>query len=258
MIRLYLLMGVLLASTVANAQDSVLRAWSVRLVAQVSNYQDNDNLLGQSKVSRAFLDPPTAPDNPTHVRLYFAHGGSVDIRAFSRARTRWEFFVETNVEDSDVVLRWENVASVPRSVNLWLVDTETGRRFWMRTTPSYTFRSGRGITRRQFAVEMETGTHLPLRITQLRAQPTRAGGVAVQFNLNKPASTRVLVLSAKGSRIREVESTASRQAGLHTLQWDGRDSSGAALPAGAYFIEVLAITEEMEQSRAVIPVVLNR
>lgn len=156
----------------ACAQNNVSRAWSVRLSVQVGAYSDTDNLFGQSKVSRAFLDPPSAPGHPARVRLTFAHGGSVDVRAFSRARTRWEFTVETGMEDADVVLRWENVAKVPRQVNLRLVDVETGRRFWMRTAPSYTLRSGKGVTRRQFAVEMDTDARMPLRIFQMKAQQT--------------------------------------------------------------------------------------
>ncbi|GBC95718.1 hypothetical protein HRbin16_01511 [bacterium HR16] len=257
MVRCLLLGLVLLASTV-SAQNEVFRAWSVRLSAQAGVYQDTDNLFGQSKVSRAFIDPPPAPGNPARVRLIFAHGGSVDVRAFSRARTRWEFTVETDVEDTDVVLRWENVAKVPRHVNLRLLDVETGRRLWMRTAPSYTFRSGRGVTRRQFVVEMDTDAQLPLRITQVKAQQTRGGAISLQFVLSKAASTRVQVLSASGKPVREIERAASRSAGLQSVQWDGRDASGAALPAGAYLIEVTAVTDELEQTRAVVPIVLKR
>lgn len=242
----------------ACAQDNVSRAWSVRLSVQVGAYSDTDNLFGQSKVSRAFLDPPSAPGHPARVRLTFAHGGSVDVRAFSRARSRWEFTVETDVEDADVVLRWENVAKVPRQVNLRLVDVETGRRFWMRTAPSYTFRSGKGVTRRQFAVEMDTDARMPLRISQMKAQQTRSGLMSLQFVLSQSATTRVQVLSASGKPVREIEKAAARNAGLQSVQWDGRDSAGVALPAGAYLVEVTAVSEELEQARAVVPFVLKR
>lgn len=254
----YLLLGLLLFASTVSAQNDVSRAWSVRLSVQVGTYRDSDNLFGQSKISRAFLDPPSAPGHSARVRLTFAHGGSVDIRAFSRARTRWEFTVETDVEDADVVLRWENVAKVPRQVNLRLVDVETGRRLWMRTASSYTFRSGRGVTRRQFVVEMDTDNQLPLRITQVKAHQTRGGAVTLQFSLSKAASTRVQVLSAGGKPVREIERAVSRNAGLQSLQWDGRDASGVALPAGAYLVEVTAVTDELEQTRAVVPIVLKR
>lgn len=242
----------------ACAQENASRAWSVRLSVQAGAYSDTDNLFGQSKISRAFVDPPSAPGHPSRVRLTFAHGGSIDVRAFSRARTRWEFTVETDIEDADVVLRWENVAKVPRQVNLRLVDTETGRRLWMRTAPSYTFRSGKGVTRRQFAVEMDTDTRMPLRISQMKVQQTRSGSISLQFVLSQSASTRVRVLSASGKSLRELETTSARNAGLHSVQWDGRDSSGAALPAGAYLVEVTAVSEELEQARAIIPFVLKR
>lgn len=253
-----LLLGLVLIAGTAIAQNEVSRPWSVRLSVQAGTYRDADNLFGQSKISRAFADPPSAPDNPARVRLTFAHGGSVDIRAFSRSRTRWEFSVETDIEDADVVLRWENVARVPKQVNLRLVDMETGRRLWMRTAPSYTFRSGKGITRRQFAVEMDTDARLPLRISQVQVQQTRGGALGLQFMLNQPASTQVRVLSAGGKLVREIEKAVARSAGLQNVQWDGRDTSGVALPAGAYLLEVTAVTEELEQARAVVPFVLKR
>lgn len=256
--RYWLLAACMLLANVLWAQGETERPWSIRLSVQVGTYHDSDNLLGFSRVSRAFADPPPAPDSPSRVRLTFAHGGSVDIRAFSRSRTRWEFTVETDVEDTDVVLRWENAAKVPRSFNLRLVDLETGRRLWMRTAPSYTFRSGRGITRRQFAVEVDKDVRIPLRISQLKVQQTRGSAVTLYFTLSQPASTQVRILSSSGKTVRELERVTTRGAGLHTLSWDGRDAAGAALPAGAYFVEVLAVSEEMEQARAVIPIILKR
>ncbi|MGC8783252.1 MAG: FlgD immunoglobulin-like domain containing protein [Armatimonadota bacterium] len=253
-----LLLGLALLASAVSAQNEVFRAWSVRLSVQAGIYQDSDNLFGQSKVSRAFIDPPPAPGNPARVRLTFAHGGSVDVRAFSRARTRWEFTVETDVEDADVVLRWENTAKVPRQVNLRLLDTATGRRLWMRTAPSYTFRSGKGVTRRQFVVEMDTDARLPLRISQVKVQQTRGSMIGMQFMLSQPASTQVRVLSASGKIVREIEKAVARSAGVQNVQWDGRDTSGTALPAGAYLLEVIAASDEMEQARAVIPFVLRR
>jgi hypothetical protein len=256
--RCWLLVICALLAEAVWAQGETVRPWSVRLSVQVGNYRDSDNLLGLSKVSRAFIDPPSAPDNAPRVRLTFAHGGSVDIRAFSRSRTRWEFTVETDVEDSDVVLRWENVARVPRGFNLRLIDLETGRRLWMRTAPSYTFRSGKGVSRRQFAVEVDSEARIPLRISQLKAQQTRGSTVTVQFALSQPASTHVRILSASGKTVRELERAASRSAGLHSVPWDGRDSAGVALPVGAYMVEVTAVAEDLEQARAVIPIVLKR
>lgn len=122
--------------------------------------------------------------------------------------------METDVPDAEVTLRWGNVAGVQRWVNLRLVDVETGRRIWMRTAPAFTFRSGQGTARRQFAIEMDMDTHMPLRITSLKAQQTRSSGITVQFALSKPASVRVQVLSAGGKVLREVESATTRSAGF--------------------------------------------
>ncbi|MFN0149192.1 MAG: PQQ-dependent sugar dehydrogenase [bacterium] len=66
--------------------------------------------------------------------------------------------------------------------------------------------------------------------------PTGAG---VRFAIRLPsrAETRVAVHDLTGRRIRRIADEAFA-AGSHTLAWDGRDESGAAVAAGVYLLRV--------------------
>jgi hypothetical protein len=54
------------------------------------------------------------------------------------------------------------------------------------------------------------------------------------FSLDRDGPARVAVFDAAGRMVRRLLSGSSA-AGLHTLQWDGRDESGARVPSGIYF-----------------------
>jgi hypothetical protein len=249
----------LVHAPVGAAPDAANMPWSVWLAARVGQCEDSGNRLGESRVTRAFVDPPTAPTaEASHVKLTFAYGGSMDIRAFGRAAATWEFTVETDVPDADVVVAWGGTAAVPRKVNLTLEDATTGARVWMRTASHYTFRSGQGTTQRKFVVTADSAPRAALRITGSVARGGRAGVCTLAFTLSRAASTRVVIQAAAGRVVRSLEPARSRAAGPQQVVWDGKDSAGKALPAGAYLFEITASTDESEQARAAVPFVLAR
>ncbi len=63
------------------------------------------------------------------------------------------------------------------------------------------------------------------------------GGVRFAIRLESRAETRVAVHDLTGRRIRRI-ADESFAAGSHTLAWDGRDESGAAVAAGVYLLRV--------------------
>lgn len=63
---------------------------------------------------------------------------------------------------------------------------------------------------------------------------------ALQFNLSLPAaSTQVSIVDGAGRTVRTL-AVGSSKAGDNSYSWDGRDNSGALLPAGAYTFSVAA------------------
>ncbi|MBI3500725.1 MAG: T9SS type A sorting domain-containing protein [Bacteroidetes bacterium] len=63
--------------------------------------------------------------------------------------------------------------------------------------------------------------------------------VKIGYELNYPAETSISVYSVFGSEVKNL-SAGFNSAGAYTLNWDGRNSSGAKVPAGVYFYTVKA------------------
>ena len=43
----------------------------------------------------------------------------------------------------------------------------------------------------------------------------------------------------------------ARTAGANTLEWDGRSTTGAVVPPGTYLLELEAVDDEQQRTRAV-------
>lgn len=181
---------------------------------------------------------------------------AVDMRR-SGARTAWNLQVHTPAPEMDVTLTWSDLRSVPKGTRLMLVDNATGRRYNLRTVSSVTLRTDQTGTRSlQLVAEPQSGS--VLRITALRAQRTRGGAYSIQFTLSADAQVQAEVLSASGKPVRILQSGAPSRAGIQTVSWDGRDTGGTAVPAGAYLLRVRAQTEDGTSSQAILPMVITR
>ena len=86
----------------------------------------------------------------------------------------------------------------------------------------------------------------PLLISNLVANRTRKG-MEFAFTLSKDAEIELRIETATGERSRTIRAT--RQAGINSIYWDGKDEKGSDVPAGVYISRVLAYSEgEMVQA----------
>ncbi len=68
----------------------------------------------------------------------------------------------------------------------------------------------------------------------------------VSLSLKQAGGVTLQVFGLSGRRIRN-EDLGRRAAGAHVVSWDGRDDSGEAVPAGIYFVRVLAGADRDER-----------
>lgn len=94
-------------------------------------------------------------------------------------------------------------------------------------------------------------------VSALAATPTRAGGAEIVFSLSGPATATATVRNLAGRPVRVLPPTEG-QAGMNTLLWDGRSSSGTQVPSGSYIVEVAASAPDGSQSRALTPLRMAR
>jgi len=87
-----------------------------------------------------------------------------------------------------------------------------------------------------------------IRLELLGARPNPARpGTTIGANLGESGQIRLTIVSAAGRIVRELYAGALG-AGAHAFPWDGRDSRGAEVSAGVYFIELKA-GERLEVGR---------
>jgi serine protease len=70
----------------------------------------------------------------------------------------------------------------------------------------------------------------------LSGNPAR-GGAELSFKIGAEGRVRARVFNAKGELVRTMLD-AVREAGSHTIAWDGRDERGQAAPSGIYFMRI--------------------
>jgi FlgD Ig-like domain len=84
----------------------------------------------------------------------------------------------------------------------------------------------------------------------LSIQPNpAAGSCALRFSLPKAVSGSLRVFDASGRRVRTLVD-GELSAGVHSLQWDGRDDAGRVAPSGVYFARLKL--GENEQTRRIV------
>lgn len=65
---------------------------------------------------------------------------------------------------------------------------------------------------------------------------------AVRLGIVRPGNVKVAVYNTRGQMVRELFE-GFRDQGTHTLQWDGTDANGSALPSGMYVIRMTSGTQ---------------
>jgi GH25 family lysozyme M1 (1,4-beta-N-acetylmuramidase) len=236
--------------------------WTFRLHARAGD-ATGEVLLGGTKESRdiAIGLPPAPPVGGTPLQVVTRKGGvplAVDVRADGRSHQPWEIEVQVPPSSNDrATLWWSDVHRVPRQVNPVLVDLQTGERKFLRHSSSHTFAVSREGGTYKFRMELLPQSQL-LRITNVRVSGGRShGSYTISFNINAGAQVEVKVVSA-GKVIRPLLNTVTRSAGIQQVSWDGRDSAGFAVPAGAYLVEIKATSVEGQVTRVTVPLVMTR
>ena len=181
-----------------------------------------------------------------------------DIQAGTGGRKQWNMVVTSPVQNTDVTLSWPEIGNLPKGYELYITDQSTGQRKAMRQSSSLTVNTGTASSR-SFVITAEPRlAGLALRIGDLSVRPSRGNGSAtISFNTSQDANIQVRVLGSTGDVIRNL-ATRAATTGTMSLTWDYRDGKGAALPAGAYIVEIKGTTTDGQSARVSQPHLLVR
>jgi len=128
-----------------------------------------------------------------------------------------------------------------------------------RLSSAFTFNSGANGGSRRFQIIVQPRVRTAAMISNVRVAQTRAAGstrVQISYALNTDASVTVQINDATGKPIRALQ-VGQTGRGVNNITWDGRDSAGVAVPAGAYMVRITATTEEGQTASVVQPIVLT-
>jgi len=240
------------------------RGWQLQLTAQVGDAVDTQNFVGfdvdakDGPDVRDLASPPSAPGSRVELRLPRNHWGresgyyARDLRRLPLTKSQtFDFEVVSDVDDAPVVVNWPNLTAVPKEARLTLVDRDSGRRIYMRTTTGYSFtahaKSLRGF---QLIVEPKPGTPMRVRIEVSSAASRAESGFAARVHLSRDAMVEVRFRTSTG-RVVQVLSPQQARQGVNLIRWDLRDRLGRMVPRGNYLIEVVAVTDENQVGRGV-------
>jgi len=233
--------------------------WTMRLQVRIGS-ESGEVLLGVVPGTRrmAIGLPPIPPIvGQTGLQVMLLDGGTplaVDVRPEQGQKQEWELLIRWNdkiTNTSEVVMTFEGVGYAPKGLGVWLVDTISNKRIYLRTTASYRFIPAFGETEHRFKIIAERESSSLPWITNLRTVTNRGEGAIICFSLAKPAQVRLEIQNLAGRRIAELVSGEVRQAGEQKFVWQGTDSAGRKLPSGVYIVRVVARDEENRWAQAI-------
>ena len=240
--------------------------WRLQLAVRSAKSIDDQNFIG--KVPKAadvtklqIMKPPAMPAKIAGVSLAIAgtvNGKSTRMaQALSTSSARQQYTVTvTTPQAGDVTLTWPNIATIPKTVQVRLVDTATGATRVMNQTSGYTFTATAGATR-TFQVQLQAQT--PGRATignVIASRTSRAVGspVAISYTLGVAATTSIQIVNSAGTAIFTVTSGRADSAGINSVVWNLRDNANRQVAPGKYQVLILASTPDGQTARRSVPV----
>jgi hypothetical protein len=245
--------------------------WQVDLQVSAPGLQPTTRSLGVKANAETGLDQHDVPEPPASMRAQDVvlrsafYGGEsalgmpylVDTRG-PGATYQWNLVVSTNAINAPITVTWPSLEKLPRMLIATLVDEVTGQRRYMRTTNSYTFRTGEEPTERVLKVLVQPRPAQGLSLTGVSAAAT-AGGAAITYSLSTEAAVDIRIRNIAGVVIGQVVTDRLSAAGSNTVLWNGRSRRGLPVPAGRYLCEITARSPETGQATSVVqPLDLKR
>ncbi len=233
-------------------------AWRINLVAAANGFADACTVIGRQNGTQTPTQPhpPLGPGVDLFVQstgvVDGSPGNAIDLRSGGRSAT-WDIGVRSAQGDAPVTVTWPDLSELPTDLAAYLVDPVGGKRIYMRTATSHTFRGPQRALRVEVKPHAATAT-----ITSLSAVPTGAGRADITFTLSADAQVEATLMNIAGRPVKVLASGDVCTAGVNVLHWDGRSATGTRAPAGRYLLSLLVKQPDGRQSQRVVPVNVRR
>ncbi|MGM0492784.1 MAG: S8 family serine peptidase [Armatimonadota bacterium] len=251
-----------LPAATAEAETAELDGWALRLMAETQGMADTDNFVGVAENAAEVSGVVSPPRPDADLDLYFTRPAADGARMATdfvspESAREWEVRVACAAPQSTVRLSWPDLSELPADVKPMLVDNQTGRSIYLRTSTGYTYEVGDEATERSFTLRIADEGAGALAINTLSAGATE-GRAQIVYTLSQDAAVDVEVLNIAGVTVRRLIAGRAQEAGPQQLTWDGRNASGSSAPNGRYIIRVTARSDDGQQVSAIRSLQLER
>lgn len=195
-----------------------------------------------AKTSKDKFDQITVPrfleyaEMNTYHGEFFSHQFSTDVVPTADEQV-WTFAVNSNLDNQEGDLTWNNAAIASRNSSLLLIDMLTGKWIDMKTTGRYTFTHQDG---RQIKIIYNRSGEIRPGVTLLGdAYPNPfQDEVRIPLLIGEAGPKQVEIYDGIGRLIRRM-SAEFYAPGIHELAWDGRDGSRQEISNGMLYYRLL-------------------
>jgi len=236
--------------------------WAVRIKAECRKSADWDNYIGCLSSAENEWDEndfSEAPPIGDYVSLYFPHEDwkkypdkyTGDFRSLSNQGAYWDFTVKTNITQSKVDLTFEDLDRVPQSFSAILIDESGQIRRDLKKEKRYAFSSGAGETERRLRILIGKEEYVESNNLNVSRTPSALSllpnypnpfnaSTTIQYTLPSEARISIDVFDMLGRHIIALENDTPKEAGYHSVVWDGRNTQGTSVPSGIYLVHLKA------------------
>ncbi len=222
--------------------------WKLQLAARSNGAKDSQNFIGSATdattaAHMSILKPPTSP--VSDLKLGISRTAGVTTSLYAQSLT-----VGTGAADYNVVISskkggtvnfsWPTISSLPNTLGATVTDATMHTSQDMRRSANYIFALPKNGSRTLtiHVVPVSNGANLLSGLSR-----TLSGGSAMfSYRLSASARTSAKIMTLSGLNVVTLTTNRPDSAGLDTVTWNLRDSSGRPVPSGQYVFVISATT----------------
>ncbi|MBI2427805.1 MAG: T9SS type A sorting domain-containing protein, partial [Ignavibacteriales bacterium] len=238
--------------------------WRISIAAYSGRSSDEINYAGVAKNAKREFDasdifePPATPTDYVIVRFnneeWKKNSGhyAVDIRPVNENGEYWDFDVTTAKKQSKVKLSLVSLGNLPQDFEVFIIDKQSEIAQRVVNAIEYEFTMGKNESRRSFRlvvgknsfIEENTGgiPLVPQNFALRQNYPNPFNPTTlIQYTLGHSGDVSVAIYNILGQRVRTLRNEF-QSIGTYSLDWDGKDESGAVVASGVYFYKITVMS----------------
>lgn len=247
--------------------------WRIQLSAHAGDARDTQTIAAVHPSASPGWDPYDRPEAPVigqYVSVYFPHpewGRATplytrDVRPVPGDGEAWAFEIQTNIEDK-IELNLSGSSGLPPNFDPWLVDSELGIVQNLRESSTFSFAGPREAHPKRlklvvgtpafFSGETESLEPVPaaFQLDQNFPNPFNPT-TTIRYGLPERDNVTIKIYNLLGEVVTTLLDQESREAGFHTVVWNGKDRFGNAVPSGVYVYQIQSKNRTLARKMALL------